>query len=126
MDHEIRVSDDGSYIILRLIGPTGRHQMAYIVAAHTLGAEKGIQRYLVDLREATNRDSAFDSYEMAYHDFPATPQIAQLARVAGLITPGDRSHDFLVTVFQNSGQYMALFEDLAAAERFLKGGPPSP
>jgi hypothetical protein len=121
VDHEIRVSDDGTYVILRVIGPTGRHRMAQVVAAHAFGAERGIHHYLVDLTEAFNVESAIDDYEMANKDFPAAPLVNRFARVAGLTKPGDRSHDFLAMVLRNSGNLIEMFDDLASAEAYIRG-----
>lgn len=121
MDHEIFVSDDGTYVVLRIIGATGRHRMAQVVASHELGAKLNINRFLVDLRDALNVDTPVEDYGMAYTDFPATPEVNRAARVACLVSPGDRSHDFLITVFRNSGSWIEKFEDLAQAEVYLRG-----
>ena len=119
MDYEIRVSDDGTYVILKIIGPTGRHRFAQVVEAHVLGASLGLRRYLVDLTEATNTESPLESYDLAYHDFPEDDRIDRFARVAALVSPGDHSHDFLVTVFRNAGSIIETFEDLESARRYL-------
>jgi hypothetical protein len=125
--YEIRVSDDGAYIVLKVTGATGRTGLAQVVEAHALGAKLGIRRYLVDLTEATNPDPPSQSYEFAYGDFPATPGIDRFASVAALVSPGDHSHDFLVIVFQNSGSAIGLFDDREAALRHLLAShPPAP
>ncbi len=121
MDHEIFVSADGSYIALRIIGKTGRHRMAQVEEAHALGAQRDIHRFLVDLRDAVNVESPVQDYRMAYTDFPAAPQVDLHARVAALTVPGDHSHDFLVTVFRNSGAWIEQFDDLEMAEAYLRG-----
>lgn len=120
MDHEITVAADGAYITLRILGPTGRHRMEQVVAAHVLGAQLGIRRFLVDLREAVNLESPVQDFQMANADFPAHPQIDRTARVACLVTPGDHSHDFLITVFRNAGSYLEKFENPAQAEAYLR------
>lgn len=121
MDHEIFVSHDGTYIVLRIIGETGRHRMAQVTEAHALGAELNITRFLVDLRDAVNVDRPMDDYKMAYHDFPSESTVNRTARVACLVAPGDRSHDFLITVFRNSGSWIEQFDDLSQAEVYLRG-----
>lgn len=120
MDHEIFLSGCGTYVVLRLLGASGRNRLPQVVAAHELGARHGIRRYLVDLRDAESREAALDSYELAYHDFPANAAIDRHARVAALVAPGDNSHDFLITVFRNAGSHIEKFEDLASAEAYLK------
>lgn len=112
-------SDDGAYIILKVTGTTGRTGLSQVVEAHALGAKLGIRRYLVDLTEATNPDSPLESCEFAYRDFATTPGIDLNARVAALVSQGDHSHDFLVTVFRNSGSGITLFDDPEAARQYL-------
>lgn len=121
MDHEITVAPDAAYIILRIIGPTGRHRMGQVVAAHELGARLGIHRYLVDLREAVNQESPVEDFHMANRDFQAAPQIDRSARVACLVSPGDRSHDFLVTAFRNAGSFIEQFDNPGRADAYLRG-----
>ncbi len=127
MAYEVLIADDRSHIVLKLLGAAGRPQFQGVLDAHALGAKEGIHRYLVDLTEATNRDSTLDDYEMAYTDFPAHAVIDRSARVVALVRPGDHSHDFLVTVFRNSGSFVELFDDRAAALRaLLAGGEAAP
>ncbi len=121
----IHVADDRSYITLKFTGPAGRPGFEGVLAAHAKGREIGVRRYLVDLTEATNSDSAIQDYEMAYTDFP-THGIDRFAKVVGLVSPGDHSHDFLATVFQNAGFRIDLFDDREKAVSALLAGKPGP
>lgn len=42
-----------------------------------------------------------------------------MARVAGLISPGDHSHDFVETVSMNAGMFLKLFTDITEARNYL-------
>ncbi len=120
----VRAADDGRYIILKLVGTSGRPEFQGVLEAHALGAKLGIHRYLVDLTDAHNPDTAVDDYVLANEDFPHNPTIDRFAKVVALASPGDHSHDFLVTVFRNAGSSIQLFHDREAAlQALLSGGP---
>lgn len=120
MECSIAVSEDRNYIVLTVVGDfTAGEFMTCIVEAHTLGMERGIHCYLVDATRARNVDSAFGNYKFAYHDMKATAGIDPQARVAGLISPDDHSHDFVETVSANAGMFLKLFTELDAARDYL-------
>ena len=126
MEYQIRPSEDHDYIILSVTGEfTAKSFMRCIVEAHTLGREMGIHAYLVDVRQARNVDSAFGNYDFAYSDMKKTAGIDPLARVAGLISPEDHSHDFVETTTNNAGMLLKLFTELAEAENYLRRRDPS-
>jgi len=120
MECSISISEDRNYIILKVTGSfTVQSFMKFIVEAHMLGQEMDIHCYLVDATEARNSDSAFGNYKFAYQDMKSTPGIDRLARVAGLISPGDHSHDFVETVSMNAGMFLKLFTDITEARNYL-------
>lgn len=120
MEYSISISDDRCYIILKVVGEfTAGSFMKCIIEAHTLGKEMDIHRYLVDATNARNIDSAFGNYKFAYQDMKKTEGVDRLARVAGLVSPGDHSHDFVETVSTNAGLFLSLFTDLAEARDYL-------
>jgi hypothetical protein len=123
MPYTLRVADDRRYITLKFEGTSGRPEFQGVLDAHALGAKLGIRSYLVDLTDAVNPDTATDDYQLAYADFPANTAIDRFAKVVALVSPGDRSHDFLVTVFRNAGFRIDRYEDRAAALRELESGP---
>ena len=131
MEYSIKVSEDRDYIILKIVGNfTGKDMMRCVVESHTLGRETGIHSYLVDVTDARNIDTAMGNYEFAYSDMKMTEEVDPLARVAGLTSPGDRSHDFVETVSANAGMDFKLFTDREEALIFLKkrwpAGKPKP
>lgn len=124
MEYSINPSENRDYIILKVVGDfTAKAFMKCVVESHTLGKEMGIHCYLVDVTNARNIDSAFGNYEFAYSDMKMTEGTDPLARVAGLVSPGDHSHDFVETVSNNAGMSLRLFTDPAEAKSYLANKP---
>ncbi|MFH1279061.1 MAG: hypothetical protein ABIK65_11875 [Candidatus Eisenbacteria bacterium] len=120
MEHSISLSEDRSYVVLRLRGEIrGRAAVETNLEAHSFGREHGVHRYLVDARECRNVDTVFGNYEFAYKDMRLAEGIDRNARIAVLVSPGDHSHDFVETVSRNSGLDVTLFTDLELALRHL-------
>ena len=122
MSYTIYPSEDRKYIVLKHKGEMNREVgMTRVLEAHKLGAEIGINRYLVDLTEAINLDPASKSYMYAYEDLKTPSGINLNARVAMLVSPDDHSHDFVETVLRNAGHNVTLFRDQELAiEHLLK------
>lgn len=119
-EYSIKPSEDHQYIILQVHGEfTAKTFMKCIVEAHTLGKEMGIRSYLVDVTDARNVDSALETQKFAYSDMKTTAGVDPLARVAGLVSPGDHSHDFVETASSNAGMFLKLFNDRAEAIDYL-------
>lgn len=122
MDYTIAPSEDGKYITLTMKGEiTGKRAMGINREAHALGKKLNINRYLVDVTEARNKDTIMGNYEFAYADMTTAENIDRHARVATLVSPGDHSHDFVETVVQNVGMNVRLFTDREQAIQFLVG-----
>lgn len=120
MEYQIQLSEDRRYILITVKGDINR-QIAFKIdqEAHNLGREIGVNRYLMDVREARNTDSVVDQYEFAYRDLQCSEEIDRFARVALLTAPEDHSHDFIVTVCVNAGLNVSHFTDLEKAIRYL-------
>lgn len=117
---EITYSDSDKFVTIKIKGEINKHTaMQPILEAHELGNSAGINRYLMDVREARNIDNTIDQYLFAYEDCKKYPEIDTNARIAALITKGDHSHDFMETVLVNSGVTIKLFNDLSSAKKFL-------
>lgn len=120
MEYSIEVSEDHNYILLKVTGDfTADIFMKCIIESHKLGKEHKINCYLVDVRNARNVDTAYGSRKFAYHDMKTTDDVDPLARVAGLISPGDNSHDFVATTCNNAGMFLKLFTDIEEAKEYL-------
>lgn len=125
MDCKIAPSEDGKYIILKVIGNITRKTMLpQNLEAHALGRQLKIRRYLVDVTEARNTETCLESYDFAYEDMKKIPGIDRSARVAILASPGDHSHDFVETVSRNAGFNVKKFTTPDQAQRFLMDGDP--
>jgi hypothetical protein len=121
MEHRIEPSEQGDYIVLKVVGELdGATMIKCIIEAHAKGIEMGVKRYLVDATEARNIDSVLGNYDFAYSDMKTTPGIDKSARVAGLVSPTDHSHDFVETLLLNAGLTFRLFTDPDAALGFLR------
>jgi len=119
MTHRIYPSPDGKYIIQEVEGDYNRKRALELnIEAHAIARGLGINRFLVDLTQARNVDSVYDSYEFSYEDMQIE-EINQFARVAVLVEIGDHSHDFIETVSRNAGSDVTLFRDAEKARRHL-------
>ena len=120
MSYTIYPSEDRKYIVLKHWGDMNREfGLKRVIQAHKLGAEIGINRYLVDLTEAINIDSATKTYMYAYEDLKAPSEIKPNACAAMLVSPDDHSHDFVETVLRNAGHNVTLFRDRELAIKHL-------
>ena len=120
MGTTITVSEDQKYIILKIVGDYTR-ELAMIdnLKAHAMGREMGIKLYLSDMTEARNIETTTDNYYFANKDMKITPGIDLHARVALLVRPEDRSHDFVETVSRNAGLDVKIFRDPELAVQYL-------
>lgn len=120
MSYTLSLSDDGKYILLKVIGDITRNSaMQHNLEAHKMGEELGVNTYLVDLTEARNVESVISNYEFAYTDMTQTPDIDRYARVVVLVDPHDHSHDFIETVARNTGLDVTLYRDRDQAVQHL-------
>ena len=120
MEYSIDVSEDKNYIVLKVTGEfTAESFMQCIIESHELGRQEKVNCYLVDVRNARNVDSAYGSRKFAYHDMKTTDGVDPLARVAGLVSPGDNSHDFVAMASTNAGMFLKLFTDIEEAKNYL-------
>lgn len=122
MEYTIKPSEDGKYIVLKIDGDfTASQMMACVIESHALGKQLGLRCYLVDVRRARNIDSAMGNVNFAYRDMKQVEGVDPRARVAGLVSPGDHSHDFVATVSENAGMFLKLFTDFDEAVGYLLG-----
>ena len=112
MGSKIMPSEDGKYIILVVTGElTGKKMMEYNLKAHSLGRELGINRYLVDVTGSRNIDPPSSNYSFARYDLNTTPGIDIEARIATIVSPGDKSHNSIEKVSRHSGLDVTHFTD---------------
>lgn len=127
MSYKIIPSEDKQFIIIKVKGEINRKTaMQQNQEAHALGKKLGINRYLLDLTEARNTDPLADQYNFAYEDMAKAEEIDRKAVVAILVSEGDHTHDFIVTVTRNIGLNVSLFTDGEKAESSLLSRQPPP
>jgi len=120
MEYRIKPSKKKDYIVLIVTGEfNGQEMMQVIMEAHTMGNKMGINNFLVDVRKARNVDSILGNYEFAHTKIQNTEGLNPGAHVAALVSPGDRSHDFIETVLINAGKPIKLFSDFDEAVKYL-------
>ncbi len=118
----IEVPAGKSYVRLTYRGRLTREQaIRENVRAHAFGRERGLSRYLVDVRLCPNSDTVSNNLSFVYEDM-LTPGIDRGARVAILTEAADHSHDLPEAVSRVVGLDVTLFNDLALAEKHLMSG----
>lgn len=120
MEYTISLSKSGDYIIIKSYLPlTTEIGRRFGIEATRLSNEKNLKKFLFDFRGAPNVQSvskniAFAKKELDGFGFPRT------ACSAILVSPNDKSHDFIVKVFNNAGFNVKLFTDESAAIHWLE------
>jgi len=119
MRYTISTSPDRPCVEIRVHAPvTSDLQRGFSKEAIEKAAESGHHCFLVDVSDVANVSSTLDQYRLAYRDM-ARFGLDRQAKIALLTAPGDRSHDFIQTVFTNAGYSCRLFADEASARDWL-------
>ena len=121
MTYDISISENGKYIICRVMGPmTVNTAQEFAKEMDSLSRAKNIKRFLYDVREAPNTSANYKNYQYAYQDMDDLG-LQRDVRSAILADPADTSHDFVGTVAQNAGFNVRVFHDEGAAIAWLNG-----
>jgi hypothetical protein len=111
MSYEISLSEDQSYICIRLDeNITGDLQKAFAAESIALAQEHGISNFFADLRGISNNSPVIDQYQLSYKDLDLL-HLDKSSRIAALVSSGDSSHNFIETVMRNAGYNFQLFTD---------------
>jgi isopentenyldiphosphate isomerase len=120
MINEIKISDNGKYIIVRVKENMTRTLAERLgLEAVQLGNTKNITRFLYDLRDSRNTETINANYIFAKQDMKRIEPNPE-NMIAMLTSPNDRSHDFIETVLRNAGYTVKLFIDEAEAIAWLE------
>lgn len=123
MSYEIKVSEDGTYIIGRITGELTQETAQQLAKEYAAMIEStGIKRILNDVRGVRDQMSTIGSYDYAYNDVK-TIGLPRDMRAAILANEGDRSHYFQETVAQNAGYLVRVFHSLEPAVAWLTDRP---
>jgi hypothetical protein len=119
--YSIDLSEDKKFVILKVSGMINRQlALSYNLEAHTFGAARGVDRFLLDFTDCRNTDTVLRNFTFVNSDMK-TPGINWSARVAMLVSPHDRSHDFIEALFRAAGADVTLFHDRDLAVWHLTG-----
>ncbi len=110
MINKIKISDNNKYIIVQVNENMTRALAERLgFEAIQLGNTKNITRFLYDLRNSRNTESINVNYIFANQDMKRL-ETNPNNMIAMLISPGDKSHDFIETVLRNAGYNVKLLE----------------
>lgn len=119
MNYEVKVSDSGKYIIVRVNTDMTRAlaDQTGLEATH-LGKKNNINLFLYDLRNSINRETVNANYIYAKQEVQKIePDYAN--KIAMLVSQNDKSHDFVETVLRNAGHNVLIFHDEEKALSWL-------
>ena len=119
MAYIISVSEDGTYVRIRVLGAiTGDAEKEFAEKAIKEAKQHGIKKFLVDVGGTQNIAAIFEQFLFAYKDMNHLA-LEKSSRIAILADPGDRSHDLIETVLRNAGYDCRLFSDEDSALKWL-------
>lgn len=122
MSYHLTVSGDNQYLVCRISGAIDAVVARdFCIALDALGLETNIRCYLTDVRNAHNNLGYGENFHFVNSDMTAMG-IRRGTRVATLIRPDDKTHQFLETLTHNAGYNMRVFHEEAAAVAWLTAG----
>lgn len=120
MGYQVKVSECGQFIVIKVVGEmTALSAQSQMTEAHKLGAEVGINRYLVDISESRNIDTISNNYFFVTEGVETFDGINKDARVAIFYDEKDASHEFVERMFEEAGYNVPFFTDIDKAKEFL-------
>ncbi len=109
MTKEIKISDSGKYIIVRVDEDMTRTLAESLgLEAMHLGSKKNLNKFLYDLRNSRNKETLNANYIFVNQDLKRLEPNPE-NKIAMLTSPNDKSHDFIETVLRNAGYNVRLF-----------------
>lgn len=109
MTKEIKISDSGKYIIVRVNEDMTRTLAESLgLEAMHLGSKKNLNKFLYDLRNSRNKETLNSNYIFVNQDLKRLEPNPE-NKIAMLTSPNDKSHDFIETVLRNAGYNVKLF-----------------
>jgi len=119
MKYNITLSGDGIYLRVQ-VSETITVDLTREFAKKAIeeAKQKGINRFLVDVRNVQNISSTMEKYTFGHNDLDLFG-LDRLSKIAILAKSGDQSHNFIATVLSNAGYRCTLFADEALALKWL-------
>jgi hypothetical protein len=120
MKYEVSLGESGKYVRCNVYQPiTAKFAVEYGQATTAFALERGIHNQLIDVRGMPNVDSVQHNYDFAYKDLQDFEDHHH-SRIAVLIDPTDRTHDFIEVVARNAGYDVRLFTEEQRAIDWLE------
>jgi hypothetical protein len=120
MKYEISLADSGKYVICKVLDPvTTEFALEFGSATAEFSRQHGLDRQLYDCRRVRNIDSVYHNYEFAYKQMEQL-ELSTSNKVAILVDPADRSHDFVQIALRNAGYNVKIFVDEEQASEWLE------
>ena len=120
MSCDIKLSDDKKYVILKFQGKINKHIiLPFIVQSHILAKKHKIDRFLVDMILAENRDTFPEKFDYAYSDVKKVSEINPAAVISVVVAPDDHSHDFIEKVLRKNNYDVTMFRSEREAVNYL-------
>jgi hypothetical protein len=115
MAFTIELADNQQYLSIRAIDNlTAACMRKVMIAVQGKAIRHGMSKFLFDVRNAENVESAATNYSYVYNDL-AQMNMSRTAQCAILASPDDGSHNFMETLCRNAGYDVMLFTDMAKA-----------
>ena len=119
MNYKISIPSSGQYVLCKVHEVvTVELSRQFIIDTHRLGCERNIMRFLFDVRGHQNIEEPHKIYKFTHEDMGVL-KLDKTARVAILVSPDDRSHDFVETVNLNAGHNIKVFREKKDAISWL-------
>ena len=119
MKYSISISEDGTYVAIRVFEAVTRDvKKEFAEKAIKEARQRGIDKFLVDVRGAPNIASTSEQYFFGYADMDQFG-LNRSSKIAVLADKDDESHNFIETVFRNAGYICRIFLDESAALTWL-------
>ena len=120
MNYEISLSEDGTYIRLRIFEAVNG-EMERKLAENVIKEAKQhkINNYLIDVRGTPNIANVVEQYRFGYEDMKRFGLDLD-SSIAILADANDTSHNFIETVFVNAGYNCRIFADEGAALKWFE------
>lgn len=123
--HSVAISTDGLFIHYRsrASARTPTEMAERVRATVELGRRHQLTRLMFDCRDTLSRLAIAVQYEFAYQQ-AGKLGLGRDWQIAFVVSPGDRSYDFMETALVNSGYNARLFSDFDQAVAWLALLPP--
>lgn len=120
MSYTISIAGSRKYLRVRIEGDVSTASAReWSAALREASRAQDIRRFLIDARSSMNVSTVLENYRYAYGNSHEL-QLEKNVRRAILTSPGDRSHDMVVTFMRNAGYNARGFTDEPAAIAWLE------